>query len=156
MKIIMNKNNIKWIICVILFICFTNVSTAQIAIVVNKNNPIDDISIAELKRIYLAKQTVFSQGKNIVLAEYADLKEEFYDILLDWSLIKYKRHWMKLIFSGESYGAPKEFDRTDDLKKFISKNVNAIAFIALSDADDNVKILTVDGNNPWSKDYPFK
>lgn len=156
MKIIVNRNIIKRLLYIILFICFTDVSTAQIAIVVNKNNPIDDISIAELKRIYLAKQTVFSRGKNIVLAEYADLKEEFYDILLDWSLIKYKRHWMKLIFSGESYGAPKEFDRTDDLKEFISKNVNAIAFIALSDADDNVKILTVDGKNPWSKDYPFK
>lgn len=156
MKIIVNRNIIKRLLYVILFIFFTNVSTAQIAIVVNKNNPIDDISIAELKRIYLAKKTVFSLGNNIVLAEYADLKEEFYDILLDWSLIKYKRHWMKLIFSGESYGAPKEFDRTDNLKEFISKNVNAIAFIALSDADDNVKILTVDGKNPGSKDYPFK
>lgn len=156
MKIIENRNIIKRLLYIILFICFTDVSTAQIAIVVNKNNPIDDISIAELKRIYLAKKTVFSLGNNIVLAEYADLKEKFYDILLDWSLIKYRKHWMKLIFSGESYGAPKEFDRPDDLKEFISKNANAIAFIALSDADDNVKILTVDGKNPWSKDYPFK
>ena len=65
MEIIVNKNIIIKSLQVILFICFTKVAVAQIVIVVNNNNPINDISITVLKKIYLAKQTIFSEGENI-------------------------------------------------------------------------------------------
>ena len=156
MKIIVNRNIIKYILYVILLICFTKVATAQIAIVVSKENPVNDISLSELKQIYLGTRTIFSDGKNIVLVEYLDLKEKFYDILLGWSLIKYKKHWMKLIFSGESSSAPKEFKSANKLKDFIIANEGAIAFIALVDVDDNMKVLTIDRKKTGSRDYPFK
>jgi len=156
MKILINRNIVKWILYLVLFICFTNTAAAQIGIVVNNNNPINDISITELKQIYLAKQTMFSEGNNIVLAEYTDIKEQFYDILLGWSVLKYNKYWMKLIFSGESDATPKEFNISEELIIFVSKNINAIAFISIKDADEKVKILTVDGKNSRSKDYPFK
>ena len=153
---IVNRNIIKHILYVILLICFTKVATAQIAIVVSKENPVNDISLSELKQIYLGTRTIFSDGKNIVLAEYLDIKEKFYDILLGWSLIKYKKHWMKLIFSGESSAAPKEFKSANKLKDFIIANEGTIAFIALVDVDDNMKVLTIDRKKTGSRDYPFK
>ena len=152
----MQRNRITLIICVIPFIFFANAAHAQIAIAVNKDNPVDDISMSELKQIYLGKKTIFPDGKNIALAEYADLKETFYDILLDWSVIKMKKHWMGLIFSGTSSSVPKEFKRVEELKDFISKNEGAVAFMDLAEVDKNVKLLTINGRKPGSKDYPLQ
>ncbi|MFH2141127.1 MAG: hypothetical protein ABIJ97_01795 [Bacteroidota bacterium] len=152
----MKKNSIKLVVCIILFFCCADVSYSQIAVVVNKSNPVNNISTSELKQIYLGKKTIFPDGKNIVLAEYADLKEKFYNILLGWSVIKVKKHWLSLIFSSTSSSAPKEFKRTGELKDFILKNEGAIAFVDLSEVDKSLKILTIDGKKPVNKDYLFK
>lgn len=152
----MQRNRITLIVCLILFICFTNVAHAQIAIVVNNDNPVADISMSELKQIYLGKKTTFPDGKNIVLAEYTDLKETFYAILLDWSVTKMKKHWMGLIFSGTSSSVPKEFKQSSGLKDFILRNEGAIAFMDLAEVDKNVKLLTINGKKPGSKDYPLQ
>jgi ABC-type phosphate transport system substrate-binding protein len=156
MEKIMKKNIMKLIVYSIFFFCSANISLAQIVIAVNKNNPVNDISMSELKQIYLGKKTTFPDGKNIVLGEYADLKEAFYDILLGWSVVKVRKHWLGLIFSGTSSSAPKEFKRFGELKDFISQNEDAIAFIDLADIDKKVKLVTIDGKNPGSKNYPFK
>lgn len=156
MEKLMQRNRITLSIYAVLLICFANAADAQIAIAVNKDNPVDDISMSELKQIYLGKKTSFPDGKNIVLAEYADLKKTFYDILLDWSVTKMKKHWMGLIFSGTSSSAPKEFRQSGELKDFILRNEGAIAFMNLAEADKNVKLLTVNGKRPGSKDYPLQ
>lgn len=152
----MKKNKIKLIIYILLLFCYAEVSYSQTAIVVNENNPIDDISIYELRQIYLGQKTILPNGKNIVLAEYADLKETFYEILLNWSLLKFKKHWMGLIFSNRNSVAPKEFKRYKELKDFITSEEGAVAFIELTEIDNNVKVLTINGKKPGSKDYPLQ
>jgi len=71
------------ILCIILLASIINFSNAQIVIIVNKDNPINNISLSELEQIYLGKRTAFSDGKNIILVEYAGLEEKFYGILFN-------------------------------------------------------------------------
>jgi len=146
---------IKQVLFVIILFCGDNVSYAQIAIVVNKENPVNNLSFQELQNIYLGEITSFSRGNTIVLGVNADLKQKFITILLKWPELNYKKHWMKMIFSGESHVAPKELERTEELNTFISQNRGSIAFIDITKVDKDLKIITIDGKEPGSKDYPL-
>lgn len=144
-------------ICILILFSFTfTVSRAQIAIIINPNNPITNLSITQLQQIYLGQKTTFSAGNNIDLAEDATLKEEFYSSILNWKPLRVKKHWMNLIFSGKVSSAPKEFNHTEDLIQFVAKNKNAIAFIHYSLVPNNVKIITLDRLEPLAADYPLK
>ncbi len=143
-------------ILIIIVVCFANFLHAQIKIIVNKNNPTNNITIVELKQIYLGNKTTFSNGKNIILMEQNNIKERFYDQLLGWSTLKIKKYWMRLIFSGENSIAPKEFKNLNRLKDFILANEGAIAFVHLTEPDTTLKFLTVEGMKPENKDYPLK
>jgi hypothetical protein len=109
-----------------------------------------------LERAYLGKITVFSDGQDIVLAEYAPLMESFFESVLGMTLNKVKMHWLKLILSGGTAIPPTKFDDIEDNKKFVMHNRGAISFMELSGADGTVKILTIDGKSPSAEDYPLK
>lgn len=151
----MKLYKLQLIILIIINICFTNISFSQCVIVVNKHNPINDISFSELQKIYSGEETNFSSGKNITLLEYKELKEQFYDILFDWSLIKLKKYWMRLIFSGEVSIAPIEYENSNRIIEQIKVIEGAISFIKLSEVVDDVKIITIDGKKPSDKNYLF-
>lgn len=152
----MLRNKLILILILLLPLCNTNALFAQIAIVVNKNNPVENISIKEIQKIFLGEKTTFSASTSIVIGLNSEMKEEFIKILFNWSDINYKKHWMKRIFSGENFITPKEFERYTALKNFIVQNEGSIAFINYSDKSEDFKILTIDGKLPGSKDYPLK
>lgn len=146
----------KSIMSLIGIILFATVSYAQIIVVVNYENPIEDISLLELKQMYLGEIISFSNGERVVLAEHADLKEMFCETILDLSLLQFKKHWMRLIFSGNNSTAPTAFENLKKLKNYIIDNKGAIAFVNLTDVDKHLKILTINGNKVGSDAYPFK
>lgn len=152
----MLRNKLILILILIIPLCYANTLYSQIVVVVNKNNPIDNFSLKEIQKIYLGEKTTFSASTSIVIGVNTELKEDFIKILFNWSDINYKKHWMKRIFSGENFIAPKEFDRLNALKNFIVQNEGSIAFINYSDKSEDFKILAIDGKLPGSKDYPLK
>jgi len=155
MKKTVIRNIIALVLTVIVFIGLADVSCAQIVIIVNKDNPIDNVSFKELQQIYLGEKLSFSNRKSIVLGVDADIKQQFIKKLFNWSEIKFKQHWMNMIFSGASYVAPKEFKRLDELVRFITLNEGSIAFIDITEVDENIKVVTVDGKLPENEDYPL-
>jgi len=152
----MKAATINILAIILLVLTLSTAAQAQIAVFVNKNNPMADISMKMLERAYLGKTTVFSDGQNIVLAEYAPLMESFFESVLGMTLNKAKVHWLKLILSGGTAIPPTKFDDVEDNKKFVMHNRGAISFMDMADADDTVKILTIDGKSPSAEDYPLK
>lgn len=129
---------------------------SQTAIIVNKNNPLNEVSLSELKQIFLAQRTTFQNGQSIELAEFAKIKPEFYNQLLGWTVLKVKKHWMGLIFSGMHSSAPKEFKLASELVEYIQNNEGAIGFVDVSEVDKRVKTLFINGKNVNNKDYPLQ
>jgi ABC-type phosphate transport system substrate-binding protein len=139
-----------------LMIGLSSISYAQIVIVVNKSNPLNEISINELKQIFLAQRTSFQNGKSIELAEYAKSKPKFYDQLFGWTVLKIKKHWMGLIFSGMHSSTPKEFKLASELIEYIQNNDGVIGFMDLSEVDKRVKTLLINGKSVNNRDYPLQ
>lgn len=141
---------------ILILLTLSSTATAQIAVVVNDSNSTSDLTMDQLKRIYLGKTTAFPDGKTVVLMEHGSLNEEFYKTVLDMTLLKVRKHWMKIVFSGVYATPPTEYKDSDEIKRLVCKNKEAICFVRLTDADDCMKVLTIDGKNPEDKDYPLR
>lgn len=143
-------------ITILLMLAMGNSIQAQIAVIVNKKNSVNDLTLHDLKNFFLGKTTTFSNNKRVILVEYAPLKEKFYRIVLGQSLDKVKKYWISVVFSGGSATPPREIKDLVEIKKFVSENEGAISFIDFSGVDATVKVVAIEGTKPGSKSYPLK
>lgn len=129
---------------------------AQIAVIVNPGNPVRDLSRRQLRQLYLGRITAFPGGGGAVLAEFTPLRRKFYELASRMTVNEVRRHWIRVVFSGESARPPTEFSEVDEIKRFVSRNPGAIGFIDWSDLDDGVKVLTIEGLMPGDARYVLR
>ena len=63
------------------------------------------------------------------------------------------RHFLRGLFTGEVFASPKTLATSIGVRKFVFNVPGAIGYMALSDVDDSVKVIKVDGHLPTDKDY---
>ena len=66
-----------FIIIFLVFLISTSIASAQIVVIVNKDNPLNDLSLNDLKLIYSGKLSSFDNGGSIVLTQTSTYSEEF-------------------------------------------------------------------------------
>lgn len=130
----------------------------DVAVIVNKQNPVNSVSFTELtkllkqekqyweggKKVYLILQEAGSNEKKIVLKRVYQMTDE--DL---------KKYWLGKMFRGEIASFPKTLGSSEAVKRFISQVPNAIGFIDSSAMDATVKALNVDGKSPGEQGYPL-
>lgn len=131
-------------------------ATAQIAVVVHENNPTSNLSMHELKLIYLGKATNFPKGAEIELLEFRSSSSEFYKLALNMSKREVRKHWLKKVFSGDHAEPPIKFDDIDEVRSRICKSKSSICFIDIEDVQECMKILSIDELKPDDEDYPLR
>lgn len=134
----------------------TSEVAGQIAVVVNKKNPTSDISMLELKLIYLGKSTSFHNATEIELLEFGSSCDEFYELVLNMSKREVRKHWLKKVFSGDHAVPPTEYDDIDIVRSRICKSKSTICFIDFADVGECMKVLSIDGLKPEDEDYPLR
>lgn len=148
--------NVQLIFILLAMLLLAKFAPAQIAVVVNKNNPVNNLSLKELQQIYLGEKSLFTGNLVISLGADANNNQKFVKKLFNWSEVNYKKHWMNLIFSGGNYIAPKEFKRLDQIEKFVLYNEGSIAFVDFSMVNENMKVISINGKFPDDEKYTLK
>jgi len=138
-----------------LLLATPQVSSGQIAVVVNPENPIDHLESQELERSFLGKTSVFSEGDQVQLCVHQNLREEFYAQALEMSPNQVRRHWIKAVFSGKRSKPPEPLKEAADVRAFVAENKGALAIISFAKIDSTVKVLTIDGMLPGQPGYPL-
>lgn len=132
-------------------------TTAQIAVIVNSNNPVENLSINELKAIFLGKQVYFKNTNTpILLCEYKPNLDVFSEKVYGFSGKTMNRHWFQLIFSGNVVNAPKKITTIENLLAFISGNERTIGYVDYRDLPKNIpgcKVVTIEGVMPAASGY---
>ena len=131
-------------------------AAAQFVVVVNPRNPVRNLSLEELRRLYLGRTTTFRQNQPVLLLEHAEARDAFYQAALGMNEARVKRHWIGIVFSGETVTPPQAIAAVEDLKRLVAQNVGAIGFLDLSAADQTVKVLTINGLHPGDAGYPLR
>jgi ABC-type phosphate transport system substrate-binding protein len=131
-------------------------NTQPLVIVVNRSNPIDDLSLAELRRIFLGTRSHWANGRRITLVMRDPGEPERRIMLRDvcgMSEDQLKNHFLHGLFTGEILVSPKILSTPAGVRKFIFNVPGAIGYLRVSDLDDSVKVVRIDELLPDDKGY---
>ncbi len=119
---------------------------ADIAVIVNAENPAAALSVQTVSDVYLGNNKQFDGlADAIVLTDLPEgdaVREKFYPQVTNKSAKKAKKHWVKQVFSGQGV-PPKQFNSGAEVVDFVSLNRTAIGYVDAADVNDRVKIVMV-------------
>lgn len=128
----------------------------DLAVIVNKENPIESLSSEELARIFKQEKQHWEQGKRIyfLMQETGSAEKEVVlrkIFKMDHEALK--KFWLTKMFRGEISSFPKTLRSNATVKRFISHSPMAIGYIDAAEIDDSVKVLSVEGKRPGEPGY---
>ena len=127
-----------------------------LAIVVNRNNPLTEVSLAELRRLFRGQRSRWSNGRRVTLVMRdpgAPEREAILQSLYGLEEEEYRRTYLQAVFSGEASEAPKTLASTNGVLRFVYNVPGAIGYVRARDVDRSVKTLRVDGRLPGEPGY---
>lgn len=127
-----------------------------IAIIVNRSNPVENLSFAELKKIFLGERSHWPHGRRITLVMQDREQPErraVLDIICRMDESDFDRHYMHGLFTGSILAAPKTLATPEGVRKFVFNAPGAIGYVRVTDMDATVKVLRVEGLLPSQKGY---
>lgn len=144
-------------LCSIFVICDSGICfSGELAVVVNKSNPVDGLSFEELQDIFRAKKQFWDGGKIYLLVRDPHFKEYEQMLKLIYGFEsegEFKKFWLGKIYRGEIGMLPKVSYSDTSVKRMVEKISSAIGVISLESVDDTVKVLNIDGKAPSDKGY---
>jgi ABC-type phosphate transport system substrate-binding protein len=126
---------------------------AQLAVVVNTTNGVDELSADALRRLFLGQVTTFPTGSKARLATHSGSADVFSREALGLQREVVRSRWMAMTFRGEATSIPSDYASADDVKRFVREHADAIAYLPLADVDASVKVLRIDGRRPTDASY---
>jgi hypothetical protein len=130
-----------------------------LAIVVNRSNPVENLSFKELRKIFLGERNHWPNGHRIAVAMLYYGQPERQTILrfvYRMQEDQYQDYLLKGMFRGEVFAAPKTLDSPLILRKFIFNAPGGIGYLRATDLDDSVKVVRIDGLLPQDKSYALQ
>lgn len=131
----------------------------SVGIVVNRSNPVENLSFAELRKIFLGEQSHWSNGRRISIVMLEAGKQERQAVLAQIYRMddkEFDKHFSQGLSSGEIHAAPKTLATTTEVLKYVYNVPGAIGYVRVTEADDSVKILHIDSRLPGDKDYSIR
>jgi phosphate transport system substrate-binding protein len=154
-------NKIKFLIsttALLAMLCGT-AAAEDLAVVVNKSNPVDSLSSAQLKKIVLGQQASWSTGKKVSVVLRSPGQPDRESVLRNicgMSENDYNQFTMHADLNGETLGEPKIQSSAAAVRQAVSANPGAIGFVRVSDVNDSVKAVPVDGVAAGQPGYRLK
>lgn len=134
-------------------------SVEPLVIVVNRSNPVDDLSFSELRRIFLGNRSHWANGRRITLVMRDPGEPERKTILRDvcaMSEDQLKMHYLHGLYTGEILVSPKILATPTGVRKFVFNVPGAIGYLRVEDVDSTVKVVRIDARLPNEKGYPLR
>ena len=135
------------------------VASSPLAIVVHKDTAVENLSMTDLRSIFLADQQFWEDRARIILLVRAPESHER-DFVLNriyrMSEAEFRQYWVAKMFRAEVPRGPKIVFSTDMALDLVVAIPGSISFIRADKVTDEVKVVRVDGALPTDADYPLK
>jgi ABC-type phosphate transport system substrate-binding protein len=134
-------------------------ASSDVAVIVHRDNPINNLSLSELRRIYMGERqywrpdlpvavlirTPGSREREVVLREIFKMNEA-----------QYKQFWVAKIMRAESTSSPVEIFSNGMTKEGVASLAGGIGCVSASDVRSGVKVLRINGHLPGEAAYPLR
>ena len=130
-----------------------------IAIVVHKDTAVSNLSMSELRNIFLANQQFWSNRARIILlirAPQSDERDYVLNTIYQMDEAQFRQYWIAKMFRAEVPRGPKIVFSTDMTRDLVVAIPGSISFIRADQVSDAVKVVRVDGKLPSDEGYPLK
>jgi len=133
--------------------------TDPLAIIVNRKNPVDNLTFEELRELCLGKRKTWSEGGNVTIALREQGQAERDAVLQQIYRMNesaFARSTMRYGADDDASNAPKQLTTAKLVCRFVFNVPGAIGFVRANEADNSVKIIRLDGLTPDEPDYKLR
>jgi phosphate transport system substrate-binding protein len=130
-----------------------------LAIVVNQANPVNELSMPELRTIFLGERSHWPNGRRITIVMMDAGRPERVAVLREicrMSESDLRRRFVQGLLTGEILVSPKTLSSPEGVRKFVFNVPGAIGYMRPSDVDASVKVLRIDGHYPSDAQYALR
>ncbi len=118
---------------------------ADIAVIVNVNNPLQTISQNQVIDLYLGRSRSFPAGEYALVFDHplnAKLRDRFFYKLTGMTPNQVSTYWSRLMFSGQVL-PPRSLNGSEEVLNIVSRNAGAIGYVESDqlDGNPNVKVI---------------
>jgi ABC-type phosphate transport system substrate-binding protein len=138
---------------------FAQAHDVDVAVVVQPDTPVSNLSLAEVRKIFLGDRQYWTANMPVVLlirAPVARERDVVLKIIYQMSESQFKQYWIAKIFRAESVSAPKVVYSNDMASELVTALPGAIAFVDSRDVRPGTKVVRVDGRLPGEPGYPLR
>jgi ABC-type phosphate transport system substrate-binding protein len=131
--------------------------TSVVAVVVSEKNPVTNLSIPELRKLFAGEKHFWTGGLSVKLFVRAPEAYERAVLLklLGMSESEYKHYWTAQVFRGEAQAEPVALFSNGMQKEALAVYPGALALVSFQDVKPGMKVVRVDGHLPGDAGYPF-
>ena len=130
----------------------------EVAVVVNPANPIKDLTLVELRKVFAGEKRSWPGGVAIRLIVRPPGSHERFVLLrlLGMSESEYKQYWTAQVFRGEAGSEPVVVPSVGMQKEALSAFPGAISLVDARDVKPGMKVVKVEGLLPGETGYPLR
>ena len=135
-----------------------------IVVIVNGANPVDDLSMGELKKLFMSDRSKWDTGKAVapvmVVAGPAE-RTAFLKIVCGMNDADFSKYFLQAAFTGKSATPPREVPSSQGVKSVVGSSPGAIGFVKAGDfhgdgSEGAIKAVKVDGMTAGDSSYKLK
>lgn len=130
--------------------------SSDIAVVTNPGTPVNDLTLAEVRKVFLGERQYWNSNMPVILLVRAPVARERAVVLktiYQMTESQFKQYWIAKIFRSEAVSAPKIVYSADMSNQLLSVIPGSIAFMEAKDVGPGLKVLKVDGLLPGEAGY---
>jgi len=130
----------------------------HLAVIVNRSNPLDDLSLKELRSIAMIQRTHWPNDREITVALHEPGPAErraILQLVYRMNETMFTRYFLQATFTGQIPNGPRLLSTSELVRRFVVNVPGAVGFVRLADVDASVKAVRVDGHAPGAPDYPL-
>jgi phosphate transport system substrate-binding protein len=131
----------------------------DIAVVVHPDVAVDNLTLAELRRLLLGDREFWSTGVRVSLFIRAPVSRERDVIVRDvcqMTEAQFRQHWIGKVFRNETSSGPRIVYTSQMAIDQVSRTPGAITLVESNVVAKNVKVLRIDGRLPGQNGYRLR
>jgi ABC-type phosphate transport system substrate-binding protein len=124
-----------------------------IVVIVNSANPVENLSVSEIKKMFMSERSKWDTGKAVapvIVAAGAPERTAFLKIVCGMNDADFSKYFLQAAFTGKDATPPKEVSSAQAMKSAVASSPGAIGFVKAADfhgdgSDGGVKAVKVEG-----------
>jgi ABC-type phosphate transport system substrate-binding protein len=131
----------------------------DIAIVVRPDVPVDNLTFAEVRKLFMGDRQYWNSSLRVTLLVRAPVARERAVILnkiYQMTEAQFVQYWIAKVFRADSATGPKIVYTNDMAVELVTAIPGAVAFVDSNRVPRGLKVLKVDGVLPGERRYPLR